>query len=236
MINTPIGEAIRHGLIVSCQALADEPLHSAYIMGRMAVAAQEGGACAIRANGADDVKAIREATGLPVIGLVKRDYEDSEIYITATRREVDELVAVGADMIALDATNRPRPGGETLPELIAYIRSQGVLVMADISTLEEAVAAAEAGADCISTTLSGYTPYSPKLEGPDLELVSEAVKALALTGVPVIAEGRIWDPREAAQALQAGAYAVVVGSAISRPQLIARRFADAVRAAEVPRL
>ncbi|TMV17992.1 N-acetylmannosamine-6-phosphate 2-epimerase [Paenibacillus thermoaerophilus] len=224
---------MKHGLIVSCQALPDEPLHSSYIMARMAVAAKEGGACAIRSNSGADVRSIREATGLPVIGLVKRDYPDSEIYITATRREVDELIEAGADMIALDATLRPRPNGEKLSDLIAYVKSRGALVMADISTLDEAVEAAMLGADCVSTTLSGYTPYSPKLEGPDLGLVRDAVRELSPRGVPVIAEGRIWDPADAARALEAGAYAVVVGSAISRPQLITRRYAEAVKNASV---
>ncbi|MDQ1911837.1 N-acetylmannosamine-6-phosphate 2-epimerase [Paenibacillus sp. GD4] len=220
--------SIRGGLIVSCQALADEPLHSPFIMGRMAKAAEEGGAVAIRANGADDVRAIKEATPLPVIGLVKRDYADSDIYITPTTKEADELIEAGASMIAFDATRRPRPEGETLEGLVAYIRSRGIRMMADISTLEEAVYAAALGVDCVSTTLSGYTSYSRQEEEPDFPLILEASRILS---VPVIGEGRIWEPSHAVRALQAGAFAVVVGSAITRPQLITSRYVSEIRKA-----
>ncbi|CAG7657200.1 N-acetylmannosamine-6-phosphate 2-epimerase [Paenibacillus allorhizosphaerae] len=227
-MSDPFFEQIRARLIVSCQALEDEPLHGSDVMAKMAKAAEIGGAAAIRANGADDVRAIRQAVPLPVIGLVKRNYPDSEIYITSTRREVDELIEAGASMIAFDATRRPRPSGETLESLIAYMHSRGVKMMADISTLEESAYAASLGVDCVSTTLSGYTPYSPQDPGPDLQLIREAVRALS---IPVIAEGKIWDPSQAVQALEAGAYAVVVGSAITRPQLIAERYASAIRRA-----
>ncbi|CAG7626394.1 Putative N-acetylmannosamine-6-phosphate 2-epimerase [Paenibacillus solanacearum] len=227
-MNDSLFEQIRAGLIVSCQALEDEPLHGASVMAKMAQAAAVGGAVAIRANGADDVRAIRQAVLLPVIGLVKRDYPDSDIYITPTRREVDELIEAGASMIAFDATRRPRPSGETLERLVMYMRSRGVMTMADVSTLEEAVYAASLGVDCVSTTLSGYTPYSPQSPEPDFPFIREAVRALSL---PVIAEGKIWEPSQAAQALEAGAYAVVVGSAITRPQLITERYASEVRKA-----
>ena len=151
-------EDIRGKLIVSCQALPEEPLHSAFIMGRMARAAKEGGAVAIRAQSMADILEIREVTGLPVIGLVKRNYPDSEIYITPTHQEVEELLATGCEVIALDMTDRPRPAQEQMTALVQQIHAAGRLVLADISTYAEGVAAAGLGADAISTTLSGYTP------------------------------------------------------------------------------
>jgi N-acylglucosamine-6-phosphate 2-epimerase len=208
---------IKGNLIVSCQALEHEPLHGAHIMAKMAYAAQIGGATAIRANGIDDIQAIKQAVSLPVIGLVKRDYQDSDIYITATKREIDELLQAGVDMVALDATDRVRPNGEQLEVLIRYLKENNQLVMADVSTYEEGLRAEQLGVDCVSTTLSGYTPYSKQLKGPDFELIEKLAKQLS---IPVIAEGRISSPAEASYALQLGAYAVVVGSAITRPQLI----------------
>jgi N-acylglucosamine-6-phosphate 2-epimerase len=210
-------QRIKGNLIVSCQALEHEPLHGANIMAKMAEAAQMGGATAIRANGVDDIKAIKKAVALPVIGLVKRDYKDSDIYITATKREIDELLLAGVDMVALDATDRLRPNGESLEALVRYLKENHQLVMADVSTFEEGLRAEKLGVDCVSTTLSGYTPYSKQLKGPDFEMIETLAKRLS---IPVIAEGRISSPTEASYALQLGAYAVVVGSAITRPQLI----------------
>ncbi|MEZ0118832.1 UNVERIFIED_ORG: N-acylglucosamine-6-phosphate 2-epimerase [Heyndrickxia coagulans] len=219
-------DKVKGKLIVSCQALEDEPLHSPFIMSKMALAAKEGGASGIRANSAEDIRAIKAETGLPVIGIVKRDYEGSEVYITPTKKEIDELLAVKPDMIALDATGRQRPGGETLSGLIGYIHEAGLPVMADISTDEEGLQAARLGADCVSTTLSGYTSYSPKQGGPDFALLKKLVEALT---IPVFAEGHIDTPAEAKKALEFGAFAVVVGSAITRPQLITKKFAEAMR-------
>ena len=212
-------------LIVSCQALPDEPLHSSFIMGRMALAAKEGGAVAIRAQSSDDIREIQKVTGLPVIGLVKRNYEDSPIYITPTMVEVEDLLTTDCEMIALDMTDRPRPQGEKLPDLLARIHEGGRLVLADISTYEEGMAAAKLGADAISTTLSGYTPYSPQLSGPDVELVMALSRDL---DIPVFAEGRINEPADIQRVMAAGAYAPIVGSAITRPQLITAKFAQAL--------
>lgn len=212
-------------LIVSCQALPDEPLHSSFIMGRMALAAKEGGAVAIRAQSSDDIREIQKVTGLPVIGLVKRNYEDSPIYITPTMAEVEDLLTTDCEMIALDMTDRPRPQGEKLPDLLAGIHEGGRLVLADISTYEEGMTAAKLGADAISTTLSGYTPYSPQLSGPDVELVAALSRDL---DIPVFAEGRINEPADIQRVMAAGAYAPIVGSAITRPQLITARFAQAL--------
>lgn len=216
---------IKGKLIVSCQALEDEPLHSSFIMGRMAKAAMEGGAVAIRAQGVEDIKEIKAVTSLPIIGIIKRDYDDSEIYITSTKREIDELLTTNCEMIALDATNRMRPNGESLEELIKYIKENDRLVMADISTYEEAIKAQEYGADCISTTLVGYTSYSNKVEGPDYELIKSLVEDLE---VPVIAEGKINTPQDLEVVLALGVYSVVVGSAITRPQLITEKFNNVI--------
>jgi N-acylglucosamine-6-phosphate 2-epimerase len=216
-------ERVRGRLIVSCQALEDEPLHGAQIMARMAVAAQEGGAAAIRANSPDDVRAIRETVALPLIGLYKDGSEG--VYITPTTRHALAIVEAGADVVALDATGRERPNGEHLPAIIAAVHEYGALVLADVSTLDEARAAQDAGADFAAPTLSGYTDYSPQLDGPDYDLIRAMVTTLA---IPVIAEGRIRTPQEARQALECGAAAVVVGSAITRPQIITANFVQAL--------
>lgn len=214
---------VKGKLIVSCQALKDEPLYGSEIMGRMALAASLGGAAGIRANTVKDITEIKKQVSLPIIGIIKRDYEDSEIYITPTIKEVEELYNVGVDIIALDMTNRVRPGGVTREELIKEIRSKfpGQLIMADISTLEEGIYADKLGVDIISTTLSGYTPYSRQHEGPDLDLI----KALSeVVTKPIIAEGKITCEQEARQAIECGAHAVVVGGAITRPLEITKRF------------
>ena len=215
-------QKVKGRLIVSCQALPDEPLHSPFIMGRMALAAKEGGAVAIRAQSSVDIVEIKKVTGLPVIGLVKRNYADSPIYITPTLKEVEELLTTDCEMIALDMTDRERPEGAKVQELINRIHEAGRLVLADISTYEEGVTAAAQGADAISTTLSGYTPYSPQLSGPDVELVRKLAGDLE---IPVFAEGRINVPQEIKEVMAAGAYAPIVGSAITRPQLITAKFA-----------
>lgn len=198
-------------------------------MGKMAKAAEQGGAAAIRANGTSDILEMKQRTTLPIIGLIKQEYENSEVYITPTKKEIDLLIGAGADMIALDATMRERPNGERLDELIPYIQSKNVFVMADVSTYEEGFRAMKLGADCVSTTLSGYTTYSRQLDGPDFELIRELSQVLS---IPVMAEGRIHTPDEAKQALDAGAHSVVVGSAISRPQMITQRFVNLIKKEE----
>ncbi|CAI2401747.1 N-acetylmannosamine-6-phosphate 2-epimerase [Serratia ficaria] len=216
-------------LVVSCQALDDEPLHSDFIMSRMAVAAEQGGAAAIRANGVDDVKAILGAVALPVIGIIKRDYADSEVYITPTLREIDELMTVAPQMIALDATGHRRPGALPLAQLVAAVRARypGLLLMADISTCQEAVDAARLGFDCVGTTLHGYTAETrgERLARDDFHFLRQVLAAVSL---PVIAEGNVETPEMAARCLALGAHAVVVGGAITRPQQITRRFVAAI--------
>ena len=218
-------DKVKGRLIVSCQALENEPLHSPFIMGRMAKAAMEGGAVGIRAQGVEDIIEIKKVTGLPVIGIIKRNYEDSDIYITPTKKEVDELLTTGCEMIALDATNRVRPNNEDLKELIKYIKENGVLVMADISNYDEAIKAQEYGVDCVSTTLSGYTPYTKTLEGPDFVLMKRLVKDLE---IPVIAEGKVNTPQDLKKVFELGVHSSVVGSAITRPQLITKKFVKSI--------
>ncbi|MBC8101291.1 MAG: N-acetylmannosamine-6-phosphate 2-epimerase [Cytophagales bacterium] len=221
--------SLRGGLIVSCQALPDEPLFGSEIMARLAVAAKAGGAVGIRANTPPDIRAIRAAVpDLPLIGLFKvvvPGFED--VYITPRLEEALLTAEAGADIIAVDATLRPHPEGTTADLIRAVKQATGRLVMADIDTEAAALAAIEAGADVLSTTLSGYTPESPSRPGPDLELVRR-LTTLRLP-IPVIAEGRIATTEEARAARDAGAFAVVVGGAITRPQQITHRFAEALR-------
>lgn len=218
-------EAIRNTMIVSCQALPGEPLYceGMSLMPFMAKAAQEAGCRCIRTSSVRDVVGIKEKTGLPVIGLIKRVYEGYEGYITPTMKEVDELVAAKADIIALDCTMRARGDGMTINEFLKKIREKYpyILLMADVSTLEEGINAWKCGVNLVGTTLSGYTAYSPKKDGPDYELVENLVKNVE---IPVIAEGKIHYPEEAKKMLELGAYAVVVGGAITRPLEIAQRF------------
>lgn len=224
MEKTEILGRIRHGLIVSCQAFPGEPLHGPEIMARMALAASMGGAVGIRADSGADIERIKKTVGLPVIGIVKRAYPDSAVYITPTMQEVEEVVAAGAEIVAMDATKRRRPGNEELARFVDEIRKKHeILLMADVSSLEEALTACRLGFDLISTTLAGYTDYSPETEGPDFDLIRSICSAVK---IPVIAEGRIRTPEEARRCLACGAYAVVVGTAISRPQLITKRFVD----------
>ncbi|WP_027092955.1 N-acetylmannosamine-6-phosphate 2-epimerase [Cohnella thermotolerans] len=212
----------KSGLIVSCQALPDEPLHGAEMMKRMAVAAEQGGAVGIRANGTQDIRAIKEAVEVPVIGIIKRDIPGSAVYITPEMEDVRAILEAGADIVALDMTDREGRLSK-VKEMIDFIHAAGAKVMADISVLEEGMAAERLGSDIISTTLSGYTPYSPRQAGPDLELVKKLTEKVS---VPVAAEGRIWSEREAVQAMRLGASYVVVGAAITRPHVITKRYAE----------
>ena len=214
-------DQIKGKLVISCQALHGEPLHSPMIMGRMALAAKNAGAAGIRAQGVADIIEIKQVTGLPVIGIIKRNYPDSEVFITATKKEVQELLATDCEMIALDATIRPRPNGELLQDLLDQIHAANRLAMADCSTVEEAKIAEEIGFDCVSTTLAGYTSYSTQTSGPDVELVKQLVKDCQ---IPVIAEGKIHTPEQLKEIMDLGVYSAVVGGAITRPQEIAQRF------------
>ena len=222
-------EHLEGRLIVSCQALPGEPLHSSFIMGRMALAAKEGGAAGIRANTKEDIAEIQARVDLPVIGIVKRDNEDSKVYITPTMKEINELMEVKPDIIALDATHSLRPGGRTLDEFYREIRKSypEQLLMADCSTVEEALHADQLGFDFIGTTLVGYTDQSRdlKIESNDFEIIRQIV---AKVKHRVIAEGNINTPEKAKRVIELGAFSVVVGSIITRPQLITKSFAEAL--------
>ena len=217
---------IQGGLIVSCQALPEEPLHSSFIMGRMALAAKQGGAIGIRAQGVADILEIEKVVDLPIIGIIKRYYNDSEIYITPTKKEIDELLQTHCFMIALDATMRPRPNGEKLQDLVNYIHQNGRLAMADCSTYEEIMNAQNIGFDFVSTTLCGYTSYSEMIDGPNISLIKKCVQEL---NVPLIAEGKIHYPHHLKAVLDAGADCAVVGGAITRPQEITARFVKEIK-------
>ena len=218
-----VAESICRGLVVACQAAADSPLHGPDFAAAMARCAEIAGAVAIRADGPDDIRAIRSGTSLPIIGIYKRRDMDPEVYITPSIEEVAAVVAAGANAIAVDATHRPRRYGSDPEALIQEIhrRFPGVPVMADVAVLAEGVDAAAAGADAVATTLAGYTDYSRAQAGPDLDLVADLT--LAVT-VPVVAEGRYQYPAQVADALRRGAHAVVVGTAITNPIEIARGF------------
>lgn len=222
---------IQNHLIVSCQALPEEPLHSSFIMGRMAKAAEEGGARGIRANTKADIVEIKKNVDLPVIGIVKKNYDDSAVYITPTMAEVDELTEAGAEIIAMDATANLRPGKETLDHFFKTVREKypKQLFMADCSTVEEALHAAAIGFDFIGTTLVGYTEQSRgmRIENNDFEIIREILRK---STCPVIAEGNIDTPEKAARVLELGCYSVVVGSIITRPQVITRNFVKAIEA------
>lgn len=219
---------LRGGLIVSCQADPGDPLYGPIHMVAMARAALQGGAVAIRANGPADIAAIRQAVPLPVIGLLKRRYPGSPVYITPTMDEVRAVAAAGADILAVELTDQPRPDQRSNAEFIGQIRAEspGLPIMADIATEAEGLAAAALGVDLVSTTLSGYTPYSPQIAGPDLALVE---RLAGLVSLPVVAEGRITTPEECRRAIARGAFAVVVGTAITRPQAVTAWFTQALR-------
>jgi len=225
-------EQAKGKLIVSCQALPEEPLHSSFIMGRMAKAAKEGGASGIRANTVADIEEIQTQVDLPIIGIIKRQYGDNHVYITPTMVEVDELMAMKnpPEVIAIDATCRKRPDGKTLDEMFAQMKEKypNQLWMADCATLDEMKHADDLGFDFIGTTLVGYTPESEgnKIETNDFEIIRELLKVVKH---PVIGEGNIDTPEKVKRVLELGAYSVVVGSIITRPQVITKRFVDAIQ-------
>jgi N-acylglucosamine-6-phosphate 2-epimerase len=207
-------------LVVSCQADAGKPLDGESYIVALARSVILGGAAGVRIQGIRNVRAVRAAVSVPIIGIIKASQPDSPVYITSRAEEVDALADAGADIIAFDATDRPRP--ETVPALCRAIHARGLAAMADVSTLAEAEAALAAGAEIVGTTLAGYTDHSRQLDGPDYVLMQD----LAKRALPFVAEGRIWTPDEASRAFEIGAEFVVVGSAITRPEVITRRFID----------
>lgn len=217
---------LNRGLIVSCQAVKGEPLYGLGIMKYMARAAVAGGAVGIRANYVSDIVDIRSEVDVPIICIIKAEYPDSEVYITPTKKEVDDLIGCGAKVIALDATLRKRPGGVTLEELVSYIRKTApdVEIMADCSDYDEAANAVKLGFDYVGTTLRGYTSYTIQL--PDVDFIAKLVKDFPST--KIIAEGGIWERGQLEKVWATGVYAVVIGSSITRPKDITKRFAEVI--------
>lgn len=226
--NRAILDQVKGGLIVSCQALKEEPLYSSYIMSRMAYAAMLGGAVGIRANTIPDITEIKKTVDLPVIGIIKEVYGDCDVYISPTMKEIDALVECGVSIIATDATARQRPDGKTLDEFFAEVRAKypDQLFMADCSSYEEGIHAAEIGFDLIGTTMNGYTDYTKGVELPNIDLMKRLSENC---GKPVIAEGGIWTPDQLKAALDAGVWAAVIGGAITRPMEITKRFTAAIK-------
>ena len=230
MTKEKLFELMKGTIIVSCQATPGEPLYlkDDSIMYLMARAAKQAGAKVIRTSSARDIAAIKEETGLPVIGLIKREYPGYQGRITMTMREVDECMSAMADIVSIDCTDCPRGDGLTPAEFLKQVKAKypNIIIMADCATYEEAVAAYAAGADLVGTTMSGYTPATADRTGePDFELVRRLADDLPC---PVIAEGRVHTPEQAREMLELGAWAVVVGGAITRPLEIASRFMEAV--------
>ncbi|MFN8491353.1 MAG: N-acetylmannosamine-6-phosphate 2-epimerase [Caldilineaceae bacterium] len=220
-------EQLRGGLVVSCQADADSPVYGPKFMAAFARCAEIAGAVGIRVNGPADTRAVRKAVKLPIIGIYKLRTAEYPVYITPTLQSARQIVRAGGDIIAIDATHRARPEGKSPEELIAAIHTKlGVPVMADIDSLEEGIAAANAGADIVATTMAGYTPARPKTAGPDLDLVRALAERIT---TPIICEGRIGRPEDGRAALAAGALAVVVGTAITAPIAITQGFVRATK-------
>ena len=220
-------DSIRGKLIVSCQALEDEPLHGSETMCKMAIAAMRGGAGGIRCNSPQDITGIRAAVPLPLIGIYKREYASCPVFITPTMQELDAVALAAPDIIALDATNRERPDGLSLDRFFSLAREKypQAVFMADCSTFEEASHAASIGFDCVGTTLCGYTAYTRGQPLPNFKLIGRLAQSLS---IPVIAEGGIWTPLQLRHVMQLGVHAAVIGTAITRPMEITRRFVSAI--------
>jgi len=218
-------EARRGGLIVSCQATKGSPLDDPAIIAALARTAEMNGARGVRINGPGHIRAVRAIVSLPILGIEKLEHPGSDVYITPTFESARGVASAGADVVALDSTRRARPGGARMEELIPRIRRElGLPVMADVATLEEGMAAAAAGADLVATTLLGYTEETRGRPAPDYALVAALAASL---GVPVICEGGVAAPDDVRRALDAGAYAVVAGAAITGVDRLVRRFAAA---------
>lgn len=226
---------LKQGLIVSCQATIDEPMHGSDIMARMALAAEQGGASGVRVNTYNDLVAVRKAVDLPILGLIKHSYDGFYPYITPTIKEVDLVVKSGADIVCVDATNYPRPDGLELAEFVKQIRTKypDIQLLADVSTLEEGVYASEIGFDYVATTLAGYTPDTidnnaeiiQELRPPYFDLISALYDKI---DKPIIAEGRFFDGPNAVKAMKMGAYGVTIGAGITRPQIITKKIVDEI--------
>lgn len=225
-----VKEKIKKGLIVSCQALPEEPLHSSFIMGRMAIAAVSSGAIGIRANTAEDIKEIQNNVTVPIIGIKKKVYGDCPVFITPTLNEMREIADTGVEIVACDATLRPRPDGKDLTEVVTQFKKEypNTLLMADCATIAEVKNACEIGFDFVGTTLHGYTAETKGMNVADDDFAF-LKEVLANATKPVIAEGKVDTPAKAKRVLDLGCHAVVVGGAITRPQEITKRFVDEIK-------
>lgn len=220
-------EQLKSSLVISCQAPSDSPLHDASLIAKIAQACVNQGAKGVRIDTPSHIQAVKKLMpDVPVIGLWKQMGLDSDVYITPRLEDAIAVSEAGADIIAIDATTRNRPGGENIVDIIAYIQEKlGKLVMADIDTLENALTASQAGADLISTTLYGYTPATSQFHPPNFNLVSQLIQQI---DKPIICEGGIKTPAEAKQALDLGCFSVVVGTAITGIDLLAQKFVNYV--------
>ncbi|MFA6456769.1 MAG: N-acetylmannosamine-6-phosphate 2-epimerase [Bacteroidota bacterium] len=219
---------LKHGLIVSCQTESDDPFYGPALIAKFALSAEMGGAVGVRTEGVDNTKAIRAATNLPLIGIIDGQFDNGWICVTPDFKDIESLLKAGADMIALDVTPRKRPNGMDGVEFFEEVRNRfDVPLIADISTFEEGIRAAEMGADAVATTLSGYTEYTQKqlTDEPDFTLIEELSRAVK---VPVMAQGRIWTPQQAKEAVMRGAFCAVAGTAITRPRMIVKKFVDTI--------
>lgn len=226
MTTDSIVQSLSQGLIVSCQAPVDSPLHEPNVIAAMAEAAVQRGAIGVRIDTPTHIQAVRQRLSCPIIGLWKQEIAGYEVYITPQFKHAQAVAAAGADIVAIDATDRDRPEGETVAGLIQKIHETlGKPVMADVDTLEAAMAAAAAGADLVGTTLYGYTDATRHQTPPSFELLTEMVNQLA---VPVICEGGIASPAQAKQAIDLGAYAVVVGTAITGIDALVKAYYSAL--------
>ncbi|MGL5956235.1 MAG: N-acetylmannosamine-6-phosphate 2-epimerase [Brevinema sp.] len=221
-------DSLKGQLVVSCQALAHEPLHSSFIMSKMALAAYRGGAKGIRANGVQDIQAIRKEVDLPIIGIIKQEYGDHPVFITPTMKEVSALAEISVDIIAVDSTRRARPDGLSTIEFLSTIKQSypHIPLMGDCADLED-VALAMEYCDFIGTTLYGYTEYTKDcdISKDNFAYLQQVIK---LSSKPVIAEGKVNTPEKAKRCLDLGAWCVVVGGAITRPMEITERFVHAI--------
>ena len=228
----------KRGLIVSCQATPEEPMHGSAIMAKMAVAAEMGGAIAVRVNTYPDLLAVREAVKLPILGLIKQQYSGYYPYISPTMKEVDLIVNSGAEIVCVDGTFYPRPDGNTFAQFVKLIRTKypEIEILADISTVEEGIAASKLGVDYVATTLYGYTPDTvdktsqliQEFREPNFDIIKQLKASIQQ---PIIAEGRFWDGDHAIKAMECGAYAVTIGAGITRPQIITKKIVDEINEA-----
>lgn len=226
---------LKKGLVVSCQATPEEPLHGSDIMARLAIAAKMGGAVGVRVNTYDDLCAVRKAVDIPILGLIKTVHEGYWPYITTTMEDVDLVVKSGAEIVCIDATNYPRYDGNTFETFYKLVREKypNIEILADVSTYEEGVFADSLGVDYVATTLWGYTPDTndanseliQELREPNVELVRQLAEVCK---APIVAEGRFWNEKHAIRAFEAGAHAVTIGAGITRPQIITKHIVDEI--------